>query len=65
MCRSIPHITNGNIVKKYVYGAPVTITCTANGDEYAGYTLWDKTSDGCFLHDALIKTVTENPVAPS
>ncbi|WOO82876.1 uncharacterized protein LOC62_04G006359 [Vanrija pseudolonga] len=47
MCRSSPRITNGNIVKKYVYGAPVTITCTAYGDSYAGYTLWDKTSDGC------------------
>lgn len=61
-CRTAPSLTAG-IVKTYAYGAPVSISCIAWGDAYAGYTLWDKTSDGCYVHDALIKTGSEKPVA--
>lgn len=61
-CRASPSLT-AKVVKTYSYGAPVTIKCVAYGDSYAGYTLWDKTGDGCYVHDALIKTGSEKPVA--
>ncbi|WOO82875.1 uncharacterized protein LOC62_04G006358 [Vanrija pseudolonga] len=62
-CRSAPFL-NSPIVKTYAYGAPVTITCCSFGQVYSGSQLWDKTTDGCFVHDELVKTFTTNNVAP-
>ncbi|KAK3896787.1 hypothetical protein C8A05DRAFT_39664 [Staphylotrichum tortipilum] len=62
-CRSGPG-TSYKVVKTYKKGADVKITCQTPGPSVNGDTLWDKTSDGCYVADYYIKTGTSSYVAP-
>jgi lysozyme len=61
-CRSGPG-TDSAIVKSYNKGQDVTLTCQAPGTSINGDTLWDKTTDGCFVADYYVQTGTSNYVA--
>ncbi|KAJ5166635.1 uncharacterized protein N7482_005416 [Penicillium canariense] len=54
-CRSGPG-TGYDVVKTYKKGQDVSITCQATGTDVKGDTLWDKTSDGCYVTDFYVKT---------
>ncbi|GFF26281.1 probable endopeptidase p60 [Aspergillus udagawae] len=56
-CRSGPG-TNHAIVKTYPRGHEVTLVCQAPGTDVKGDSLWDKTSDGCYVADYYVKTGT-------
>jgi hypothetical protein len=60
-CRSGPG-TSYKVVKTYKKGADVKITCQTPGPSVNGDTLWDKTSDGCYVADYYIKTGTSGYV---
>lgn len=49
-CRSGPG-TEHSIVKTYKKDQDVSLVCQAPGTNVEGDTLWDKTSDGCFVAD--------------
>ena len=61
-CRSGPG-TSYKVVKTYKKGADVKITCQTPGTSVEGDTLWDKTSDGCYVADYYVKTGTSGYVA--
>src|SRR5947209_7604663 len=61
-CRSGPGTEHG-VVKTYKKGADISITCQTPGTNINGDTLWDKTSDGCYVADYYVKTGTSNYVA--
>ncbi|KAH8696633.1 putative NlpC/P60-like cell-wall peptidase [Talaromyces proteolyticus] len=54
-CRSGPG-TGYSIVKTYGKGEDISITCQAPGTDVNGDSLWDKTSDGCYVTDYYVKT---------
>lgn len=54
-CRSGPG-TDFSSVKTYAKGTDVTITCQTEGTNISGNTIWDKTSDGCYVADYYVKT---------
>ncbi|KAG6977883.1 protein YraJ [Fusarium oxysporum f. sp. conglutinans] len=54
-CRSGPG-TAFAIKKSYKKGQDVTITCQTQGDNVEGNSIWDKTSDGCYVADKYVKT---------
>lgn len=56
-CRSGPG-TGYDVVKSYGYGEDVSITCQAPGTDIYGDSIWDKTSDGCYVADYYVKTGT-------
>lgn len=60
-CRSGPG-TNFPVVKQYQLGQNVQVTCQARGESVSGDTLWDKTSDGCYVADWYVQTGTSNMV---
>lgn len=60
-CRSGPN-TSAKVVKTYKKGTKVSITCYSRGTSVQGSTLWDKTTDNCFVADYYIKTGSVNPV---
>jgi uncharacterized protein YraI len=60
-CRSGPG-TNYPVVKQYRLNQDVTVTCQARGESVSGDTLWDKTSDGCYVADWYVQTGTSNMV---
>ena len=60
-CRSGPSTSN-SIVKTYDKGTDVTLTCQTPGESIQGDTLWDKTSDNCYVADFYVKTGTSNSV---
>lgn len=60
-CRSGPG-TNFGVVKQYQKDQQVTITCQTHGENVQGDTVWDKTSDGCYVADYYVKTGTSNMV---
>lgn len=62
-CRSGPG-TNHGIVKTYAKGTELTISCQTPGTDVNGDSLWDKTSDGCYVTDYYVLTGTSNYVAP-
>jgi uncharacterized protein YgiM (DUF1202 family) len=49
-CRSGPG-TDQSIVRTYKKDEDVTLVCQAPGTNVEGDTLWDKTSDGCYVAD--------------
>jgi cell wall-associated NlpC family hydrolase len=61
-CRSGPGTEHG-IVKTYTKGQDIKITCQTPGTNIKGDTLWDKTSDGCYVADYYVKTGTSNYVS--
>ncbi|OAQ63417.1 hypothetical protein VFPPC_09883 [Pochonia chlamydosporia 170] len=61
-CRSGPS-TDAGIVRTYKKDDQVTIVCQTNGPEVNGNSIWDKTSDGCFVTDYFVKTGSSKFVA--
>ncbi|KAH8692832.1 hypothetical protein BGW36DRAFT_436578 [Talaromyces proteolyticus] len=60
-CRSGPG-TGYSVVKTYNTGDDVSITCQAPGDDVNGDSLWDETSDGCYVTDYYVSTGTSGYV---
>lgn len=60
-CRSSPS-TSGKIVKDYPKGTKIKLSCYSRGQSIGGNTIWDKTTDGCFVADYYVTTGTTNPV---
>ncbi len=54
-CRSGPG-TSYKVVKTYKKGTDLKITCQIAGPNVEGDSLWDKTSDGCYVADYYVKT---------
>ncbi|KAJ1932180.1 hypothetical protein FBU59_006462, partial [Linderina macrospora] len=54
-CRSSPG-TSGSVVKTYASGDDITLSCQISGESIKGNSLWDKTSDGCYVSDYYVKT---------
>ncbi|GJN69950.1 NlpC/P60-like cell-wall peptidase [Purpureocillium lilacinum] len=54
-CRAGPG-TDSKVVKTYAKGTDVKVTCQANGESISGSTIWDKTSDNCYVSDFYVKT---------
>ncbi|KAJ1957388.1 hypothetical protein GGI12_005041 [Dipsacomyces acuminosporus] len=61
-CRSGPG-TSHDVVKTYKLGEDVQLTCQTEGENVRGDSLWDKTTDGCFVADFFVQTGTGNYVA--
>ncbi|KAF7122490.1 hypothetical protein CNMCM5793_000515 [Aspergillus hiratsukae] len=60
-CRSGPG-TNYAVVRSYPKGHEVSIVCQEPGTNIKGDSLWDKTSDGCYVADYYVKTGTSDYV---
>lgn len=60
-CRSSPS-TSGKILKTYPINHQVSLTCQTPGEVINGDTLWDKTTDGCYVADYYVKTGTDGMV---
>ncbi|GJN74815.1 hypothetical protein PLICBS_008908 [Purpureocillium lilacinum] len=60
-CRDGPG-TSYKVVKSYKLNEDVKITCQTRGESVKGDSLWDKTSDGCYVADFYVKTGTSNMV---
>lgn len=62
-CRSGPG-TSYAVKKTYKKGDAVTITCQKEGPVISGNSIWDKTSDGCYVADYYVKTGSNGYVKP-
>ncbi|KAK4211184.1 lysozyme-like domain-containing protein [Rhypophila decipiens] len=62
-CRSGPG-TKYAVKKTYKKGQDVKLSCQMPGESVNGVTLWDKTTDGCYVSDYYVKTGTSGYVAP-
>jgi uncharacterized protein YraI len=60
-CRSGPS-TSHKVIRTYKMGEDVKVTCQISGENVKGDSLWDKTSDGCYVADYYVKTGTSNRV---
>jgi hypothetical protein len=60
-CRTGPG-TNYKVVKQYKKGEQVSLTCQAPGTDINGDSLWDKTTDGCYVTDYYVYTGTSGYV---
>jgi uncharacterized protein YraI len=60
-CRSGPS-TSSKIIRTYKQGQDVKLTCQIHGESISGDSLWDKTTDGCYVADYYVKTGTDNMV---
>ncbi|KAL2871716.1 uncharacterized protein BJX67DRAFT_369791 [Aspergillus lucknowensis] len=54
-CRSGPG-TSYDLVTSYSAGDSVEIACQTEGTAVYGYTIWDKTSDDCYVSDYYVET---------
>ncbi|KAK1253605.1 hypothetical protein MKX07_001682 [Trichoderma sp. CBMAI-0711] len=54
-CRSGPG-TSFAIKKTYKKSQDVSVTCQTSGTSVNGNSIWDKTSDGCYVADYYVKT---------
>ncbi|KAJ2806972.1 hypothetical protein H4R21_000661 [Coemansia helicoidea] len=54
-CRSSPS-TSGKVVRTYTASDDISLTCQTSGQTVSGNSLWDKTTDGCFVADYYLKT---------
>ncbi|CEJ81597.1 hypothetical protein VHEMI01717 [[Torrubiella] hemipterigena] len=63
-CRSGPG-TGYAVQRSYNKGNMVTLTCQTNGESVNGDSLWDKTTDGCYVADWYVQTNTGNMVVGS
>ncbi|KAL2817622.1 hypothetical protein BJX63DRAFT_429667 [Aspergillus granulosus] len=61
-CRSGPS-TSYDVVKTYAKGTEVDLECQTYGETVLGTSLWDKTTDGCYVTDYYVKTGTTGMVA--
>lgn len=60
-CRTGPSTSHG-ITKTYRKGVDVKITCQTYGEDVQGSSIWDKTTDGCYVADYYVKTGTSGMV---
>jgi surface antigen len=60
-CRSGPG-TSYPTKKTYKKGQNVSITCQAHGTNVNGNSIWDKTSDGCYVSDVYVRTGSDGYV---
>ncbi|OAQ64339.1 NLP/P60 protein [Pochonia chlamydosporia 170] len=60
-CRTGPG-TSYKVVKSYKLNQDVKITCQTRGESIKGDSLWDKTSDNCYVADYYVKTGTTGMV---
>ncbi|KAK3994427.1 hypothetical protein QBC44DRAFT_391682 [Cladorrhinum sp. PSN332] len=60
-CRKGPG-TSYDVVKTYKKSTDVKLTCQTNGENINGNTLWDKTTDGCYVSDYYVRTGSNNMV---
>ncbi|KAJ1737720.1 hypothetical protein LPJ78_005926 [Coemansia sp. RSA 989] len=54
-CRSGPG-TSYAVKRTYAKGHQVSISCQTSGTSVNGNSIWDKTSDGCYVADYYVKT---------
>lgn len=54
-CRDGPG-TSFTVLKTYAKGHNVTLTCQTEGTNVEGNTIWDKTTDDCYVADFYVKT---------
>jgi uncharacterized protein YraI len=62
-CRAGPG-TSYSAITSYALGTDVQVTCQVNGEDIFGTTIWDKTSDGCYVSDYYVKTGSDSMVEP-
>ncbi|KAK4250552.1 hypothetical protein C7999DRAFT_11612 [Corynascus novoguineensis] len=60
-CRTGPS-TDYKSVRTYVKGTDVKLSCQTYGETIFGNSIWDKTTDGCYVADYYVKTGTNNMV---
>ncbi|KAK4195900.1 lysozyme-like domain-containing protein [Triangularia verruculosa] len=60
-CRTGPG-TSYAVKKTYTEGQDVSITCQTPGTAVNGNSIWDKTTDGCYVADYYVKTGTNGYV---
>lgn len=60
-CRTGPSTTY-SVVKSYALNTEVELTCQTNGETVLGTTIWDKTTDDCYVTDAYVKTGSDGMV---
>ncbi|KAJ2851891.1 hypothetical protein IWW36_000664 [Coemansia brasiliensis] len=61
-CRSGPG-TNYEVIKTYTTEDDISLKCQASGEVIKGNTLWDKTTDGCYISDYYLHTGSNGYVA--
>lgn len=61
-CRTGPG-TSYSVSRTYSTSDSVTLTCQTTGTTVSGDSLWDKTTDGCYVADYYVKTGTSGYVA--
>ena len=54
-CRSGPG-TSYSVIRTYPRGHNVTLACQTEGTDVFGITIWDKTTDGCYVSDYYVET---------
>ncbi|KAJ2002378.1 hypothetical protein GGI04_003362 [Coemansia thaxteri] len=54
-CRSSPS-TSGSVAKMYKANDDLSLACQISAENIKGNTLWDKTTDGCYVSDYYVKT---------
>ncbi|GES65084.1 NlpC/P60-like cell-wall peptidase [Aspergillus terreus] len=60
-CRTGPS-TNDGISRTYKKGDDVKLSCQTYGESVQGSSIWDKTTDGCYVADYYVKTGTTGMV---
>ncbi|KAK4117078.1 hypothetical protein N656DRAFT_773087 [Canariomyces notabilis] len=60
-CRDGPG-TSHKVIKTYKQGTDVKITCQTYGENISGNSIWDKTSDNCYVSDYYVKTGSNSMV---
>jgi uncharacterized protein YraI len=60
-CRTGPS-TNDKVVKSYNKGDDVKLSCQIYGEDVKGNSIWDKTTDGCYVSDYYVKTGSNSMV---
>lgn len=60
-CRSGPGTTYSS-VKTYPLDTDVTLDCQTYGESINGNSIWDKTTDGCYVSDYYVKTGSDSTV---
>ncbi|KAJ1837200.1 hypothetical protein LPJ73_007479 [Coemansia sp. RSA 2703] len=61
-CRSTPS-TSGKVVRTYKASDNISLTCQTSGESVKGNSLWDKTTNGCYVSDYYLKTGSNGYVA--
>ncbi|KAJ1985791.1 hypothetical protein EDC05_006501, partial [Coemansia umbellata] len=61
-CRSGPN-TSSKVVRTYDTNDNISLTCQTSGNNINGNTLWDKTTDDCYVSDYYLQTGSNGYVA--